>query len=89
MILLDTDHLSLLQARDAPVAFTLQARLEAFSPDEVVATVIALEEQVRQLPQPIFAGGTTWRVAPYSSRGALPRAPWHYSVCMSYTLYKD
>jgi hypothetical protein len=29
MILLDTDHLSLLQVRDVPVAFALQARLEA------------------------------------------------------------
>jgi hypothetical protein len=42
MILLDTDHLSLLQARDAPVAFALQAHLEAFSPDEVVTTVITM-----------------------------------------------
>lgn len=47
MILLDTDHLSLLQDRDAPVAFALQARLEAFPPDEVVTTVITMEEQVR------------------------------------------
>jgi hypothetical protein len=41
MILLDTDHLSLLQVRDAPAAFALHARLEA-SPDEVVTTVITL-----------------------------------------------
>ena len=47
MIHLDTDHLSLLQARDAPVAFALQSRLEAFPPDEVVTTVITLEEQMR------------------------------------------
>ena len=47
MILLDTDHLSLLQDRDTPVAFALQARLETFSPDEVVTTVITLEEQMR------------------------------------------
>src|SRR5919198_3965627 len=47
MILLDTDHLSLLQDRDTPVAFALQARLEAFPPDEVVTTVITLEEQMR------------------------------------------
>jgi tRNA(fMet)-specific endonuclease VapC len=47
MIVLDTDHLSLLQARDAPAAVALQARLEAFSPDEVVTTVITLEEQMR------------------------------------------
>lgn len=47
MILLDTDHLSLLQARDAPAAFALQARLEASSSDAVVTTVITLEEQMR------------------------------------------
>ena len=46
MILLDTDHLSLLQVRDAPAAFALHARLEA-SPDTVVTTVITLEEQMR------------------------------------------
>ena len=47
MILLDTDHLSVLQVRDALSAFVLQARLEAFSPDEVGTTVITLEEQMR------------------------------------------
>ena len=47
MILLDTDHISLLQVRDAPSAFALQARLETFPPDEVVTTVITLEEQMR------------------------------------------
>jgi tRNA(fMet)-specific endonuclease VapC len=47
MILLDTDHVSLLQARDAPAAFALQARLEAFSSDEVVTTIITMEEQMR------------------------------------------
>jgi hypothetical protein len=30
-----------------PAAFALQARLEAFSPDEVVTTVITMEEQMR------------------------------------------
>lgn len=47
MIILDTDHISLLQSRDAPFAFALQARLEAFPPDEVMTTVITLEEQMR------------------------------------------
>ena len=46
MILLDTDHLALLQVRDAPAAFALHARLDAV-PDEVVTTVITLEEQMR------------------------------------------
>jgi hypothetical protein len=35
MILLDTDHLALLQDHDTPVAFALQARLEAFLPNAV------------------------------------------------------
>lgn len=47
MILLDTDHISLLQVRETPSAFALQTRLEAFPPDEVVTTVITLEEQMR------------------------------------------
>jgi tRNA(fMet)-specific endonuclease VapC len=47
MIVLDTDHLSLLQVREAPSAFALQARLETFPADEVVTTVITLEEQMR------------------------------------------
>jgi tRNA(fMet)-specific endonuclease VapC len=47
MILLDTDHLSLLQVLNTPAAFALQARLEVFSPDEVVTTVITMEEQLR------------------------------------------
>ena len=47
MILRDTDHLSLLQVCEAPAAFVLQTRLEAFSPDEVVTTVITMEEQMR------------------------------------------
>ena len=46
MILLDTDHLSLLQVREAPAAFALHARLAA-TPDAVVTTVITLEEQMR------------------------------------------
>jgi tRNA(fMet)-specific endonuclease VapC len=47
MIILDTDHVSALQYRDAPKAFALPARLEAFSTDEVVTTAITVEEQMR------------------------------------------
>lgn len=47
MILLDTDHLSLLQVREAPAAYALQTRLESFPLDEVATTVITLEEQMR------------------------------------------
>lgn len=47
MIILDTDHISLLQVREAPAAFALQTRLEMFPLDEVVTMVITLEEQMR------------------------------------------
>jgi tRNA(fMet)-specific endonuclease VapC len=47
MIILDTDHISALQQRDAPKAFALQARLETLSLDEIATTVITLEEQTR------------------------------------------
>ena len=39
MILLDTDHLSLLQARDTPGAFALQAHLKAFPPNAVLMSL--------------------------------------------------
>jgi hypothetical protein len=39
MILLDTDHLSLLQDRDTPVALALQTRLEAFPPNAVLMSL--------------------------------------------------
>jgi hypothetical protein len=68
MILLDTDHLSLLQARDAPAAFTLQARLEAFSPDEVVTTVTTLEEQMRGWPALIHRVTDAQRQVAYYER---------------------
>ena len=47
MIILDTDHVSALQHRDAPKAFALQARLEILSPAEIATTVITVEEQTR------------------------------------------
>jgi tRNA(fMet)-specific endonuclease VapC len=47
MIILDTDRVSALQHRDAPKAFALQARLETLSADEIVTTVITIEEQTR------------------------------------------
>jgi hypothetical protein len=47
MIILDTDHISALQYRDASKAFALQARLETLSPDEIATTAITIEEQTR------------------------------------------
>ena len=47
MIVLDTDHISVLQHRGSPNAVELQARLEAFPLDEVATTAITVEEQMR------------------------------------------
>ncbi len=47
MKILDTDHISLLQVCDAPAAFVLQAHLAALPPEEVVTTIITVEEQMR------------------------------------------
>lgn len=47
MIILDTDHISALQYRDAPRAFALQTRLEAQPIEEIATTAITLEEQTR------------------------------------------
>lgn len=47
MIILDTDHISALQARTTSAAFTLQARLDALITDEIATTTITVEEQMR------------------------------------------
>ncbi len=46
MVLLDTDHLSILEWQDSPAALQIQARLERHSPDEV-GTSINFEEKMR------------------------------------------
>ena len=47
MIVLDTDHISALQYRDGPKAFTLQSRLDSLALDEIATTAITIEEQMR------------------------------------------
>jgi tRNA(fMet)-specific endonuclease VapC len=47
MIVLDTDHLSILQRRDTPHAGSLRQRLGSVQDEEVVTTVVTYEEQVR------------------------------------------
>lgn len=47
MIILDTDHMSMLQYRDSPQAFALQARLEVLPLEDVATTVLTVEEQMR------------------------------------------
>jgi tRNA(fMet)-specific endonuclease VapC len=47
MVVLDTDHMSLLEWSGAQGSATLRARLAALQSAEVVTTIISYEEQVR------------------------------------------
>jgi tRNA(fMet)-specific endonuclease VapC len=47
MVVLDTDHLSLLEQANSVEAQRLQVRLKAIAPEEVAATIINFEEQTR------------------------------------------
>lgn len=47
LVVLDTDHLSVLERHEQPSATSLRARLALLPPEEVVTTIISYEEQVR------------------------------------------
>jgi tRNA(fMet)-specific endonuclease VapC len=47
MVVLDTDHMSLLEWSDARGSATLRARLRVLQPAEVTTTIISYEEQMR------------------------------------------
>jgi tRNA(fMet)-specific endonuclease VapC len=47
MIVLDTDHLNVLERRDQPCSVSLRARLADVPPAEVVTTIISYEEKMR------------------------------------------
>jgi tRNA(fMet)-specific endonuclease VapC len=47
MIVLDTDHVTVLRYTDHPKCATLRARLESSSDQHLVTTVISVEEQMR------------------------------------------
>jgi hypothetical protein len=47
MIILDTDHISVLQHEDSPKTVGLLEKLESLPPEEVATTVATLEEQSR------------------------------------------
>jgi tRNA(fMet)-specific endonuclease VapC len=47
MIILDTDHISVLQHEDSPKAVALLDKLKPFPSDDVATTVVTLEEQSR------------------------------------------
>src|ERR1700682_5832705 len=47
MILLDTDHLSVLKYLDNPKCVLLSARMESWPDTDFAATIVSVEEQVR------------------------------------------
>lgn len=47
MVLLDTDHLSVLEWQDSPAALQIRARLQQHTPEEVGTTIINFEEKMR------------------------------------------
>jgi tRNA(fMet)-specific endonuclease VapC len=47
MVILDTDHMSVLERREQPAVSHLLNRLAELSPSEVATTVISYEEQMR------------------------------------------
>lgn len=47
MVVLDTDHLSILERSTHPGSLILRAHLTHLAPDEVVTTIINYEEQMR------------------------------------------
>lgn len=47
MVILDTDHMSVLERREQPGLGTLRNRLAEVPPSDVVTTVISYEEQMR------------------------------------------
>ena len=47
MVVLDTDHMSVLERHTQPGLTTLRAHLAPLPPDEVVTTIISYEEQMR------------------------------------------
>jgi tRNA(fMet)-specific endonuclease VapC len=47
MVVLDTDHISVLERHTQPGSTTLRAHLAHLPPDEVVTTIISYEEQMQ------------------------------------------
>ncbi len=46
-VLLDTDHLSVLQGEEQPACDRLRARLRQLPPDDVATTIVSFHEQVQ------------------------------------------
>jgi tRNA(fMet)-specific endonuclease VapC len=47
LVLLDTDHLSVLQGEEQPACDRLRARLRQLAPDDVATSIVSFHEQVQ------------------------------------------
>lgn len=68
MILLDTDHLSVLQHSDSPPALALQTRLQSVPRDDSATSAVSLEEQTRGWLAQIAAHKDVYQQVPYYRR---------------------
>ena len=68
MIILDTDHISVLQYVDSPTVSNLRSRLTAAWPRKVATTAITLEEQTRSWLGLIHRYKEVHRQVPYYDR---------------------
>ncbi len=68
MMVLDTDHLSVLQHRDSPRADALRERISSVPRDDLATTAISLEEQTRGWLAKIAAHKDVRNQIPYYSR---------------------
>jgi len=68
MIVLDTDHISVLQHHDSSHAKDLRERIESVESEEVVTTVATYEEQVRSWLSQIGRHSDVHRQIPFYQR---------------------
>lgn len=73
MIVVDTDHISVLQHQDSPYAKGLRERIESVESDEVVTTVATYEEQVRSWLSQIARHADVHRQIPFWADSRSPR----------------
>jgi tRNA(fMet)-specific endonuclease VapC len=81
MVVLDTDHMTLLEWASGPEASRLQTRFEGVAPEERATTIVSYEEQSRGWLR-------SWpRRAPMSNRSMLSRNCAATSACTSGSMY--
>ena len=75
MIILDTDHLSILQHFDSPHAIELRQRILAVEEQRIVTTIVTYEEQVRSWLSQIGRRSDVIEQVPFTTTSSnLPRS---------------